>query len=112
MRRWAIAAVVMAQWVALGWWGWMAAGTADVEVKVFQFRPQASDVAVGSVVTWVNRDEIEHTVTSGMPGAGAGRFDAALAGKGTTAKVRFTEPGVYPYFCSGHQAMRGEVRVQ
>ena len=90
--------------------GVVAAGTADVEVKVFQFRPQASDVAVGSVVTWVNRDEIEHTVTSGMPGAG--RFDAALAGKGTTATVRFTEPGVYPYFCSRHQAMRGEVRVQ
>jgi plastocyanin len=112
MRRGTIAGVVMAQWMALTWWGGLAAGAGEVEVRVFQFTPKGADVTVGSVVTWRNQDEIEHTVTSGVPGGGDGKFEAALAGKGATATVRFTEPGVYPYFCSRHQAMRGEVRVQ
>lgn len=41
-----------------------------------------SDVAV----TWVNQDDIDHTVTSGTPESPGGRFDATLAGKGSTAK--------------------------
>ena len=112
MRRWVLAAVVLAQWGSPEWWGRLAADPVAVEVKVFQFRPKTLEISGESAVTWVNQDEIEHTVTSGLPGGGDGKFDAALAGKGATATVRFTEPGVYPYFCSRHQAMRGEVRVQ
>jgi plastocyanin len=112
MRRWVLAAVVLAQWVSPEWWGRLAADPVAIEVKVFQFRPKTLEISGGSAVTWVNQDEIEHTVTSGLPGGGDGKFDAALAGQGATATVRFTERGVYPYFCSRHQAMRGEVRVQ
>lgn len=112
MRRWGIAGVVGAQMVALGWWGWVAAGASDVEVRVFQFRPGRADVGAGGSITWVNRDDIGHTVTSGEPGEGDGRFDAVLDGRSAAATVRFAEPGVYPYFCRRHPAMRGEIRVQ
>ena len=27
-------------------------------------------------------------------------------------RVTFAEPGVYPYFCDRHQAMRGEIHVR
>jgi plastocyanin len=93
-------------------WGHLAAAGGDVEVKVFQFRPGRLDVKAGASVTWVNQDDISHTVTAGVPEAPSGRFDAGLAGKGTSASVTFAEPGTYPYFCRRHQAMRGEIRVQ
>jgi plastocyanin len=104
--------MVGAQLVALTWCSWLTAASGDVEVRVFQFRPGKLEVKGGSAVTWVNEDEIRHTVTSGVPEARDGKFDGVLAGKGTRATVTFTEPGVYPYFCSRHQAMRGEVRVR
>jgi len=65
---------------------WLLAGTSDVAVKVFQFRPGRLDVKLGSSVTWVNQDDIDHTVTSGTPESPGGRFDATLSGKGSTTK--------------------------
>ena len=112
MRRWAIGGVVLAPLVTLAWGSWLLAGMSDVEVKVFQFRPGRLEVEVGRAVTWVNQDDIDHTVTSGTPESPGGRFDATLAGRGRTTTVTFAERGVYPYFCNRHQAMRGEIRVQ
>ena len=112
MRRWAVGSVVLAQLAALAWGSSLLAGTNDVAVKVFQFRPGRLDVEVGRSVTWVNQDDIAHTVTSGTPESPGGTFDATLAGQGSTTTVTFSERGVYPYFCSRHQAMRGEIRVQ
>jgi len=111
MRRWAVGGVALAQLVALAWGSWLLAAMSDVEVKVFQFRPGRLDVKIGRSVTWVNQDDINHTVTS-APQSPGGAFDATLAGKGSTTTVTFAKRGVYPYFCSRHQAMRGEIRVQ
>jgi plastocyanin len=112
MRRTVIAGVVGAQLAALTWCGSLMAGPGDVEVRLFLFRPAAVEVKPGGAVTWVNEDEIRHTVTSGLPDGRDGKFDEGLAGKGARATVKFDQPGVYPYFCSRHQAMRGEVRVR
>jgi plastocyanin len=83
-----------------------------VSVQLFQFKPGQLEVKAGSKVIWANQDDIGHTVTSGAPEQRDGRFDLALAGKGATASVQLEEPGVYPYFCSRHQSMRGEIRVK
>jgi len=82
-----------------------------VEIQTFQFQPAAVEAATGTAITWTNRDEIEHTVTSGDPEHRSDRFDRRLASRGATTTVRFTEPGVYPYFCDRHPSMRGEIRV-
>jgi plastocyanin len=87
-----------------------AAGPA-VEIRLFQFTPLRLDAGRGAEVAWINRDDIGHTVTSGAPGQPDGRFAATLAGAGATVRVRFTQPGVYPYFCDRHQAMRGAIHV-
>jgi plastocyanin len=91
-----------------------SAGTGDpaVTVRLFQFQPSPIEVAAGSTVTWTNRDDILHTVTSGTPDARDGRFDGTMNGSGTSYTVTFSEPGTYEYFCSRHESMRGEVRVQ
>jgi plastocyanin len=86
--------------------------TVPAAIRLFQFQPGALEVRVGTRVTWTNQDDITHTVTSGMPGSPDGRFDVALGGKGTTGSATFAQPGVYPYFCTRHQSMRGEVVVR
>jgi plastocyanin len=58
------------------------------------------------------QDEITHTVTSGVPGSPDGRFDLRLTGKGAIGSATFGSPGVYPYLCSRHQSMHGEVVVR
>ena len=85
---------------------------AGVVVRLFQFQPSPLEVAAGAAVTWTNHDDTLHTVTSGTPGAADGRFDGSLAGKETTYTFTFSQPGTYAYFCSRHDSMQGEVRVQ
>jgi plastocyanin len=111
MRAGAVSVLVIGGLLALATGDRAGAGGGEVEVRLFQFTPGRLDVARGVEVTWTNRDEIRHTVTSGAPGQPDGRFTAALDGRGTTARVRFGEPGVYPYFCDRHQAMRGAIHV-
>jgi plastocyanin len=83
-----------------------------VTVQLFQFRPSPLEAKAGAKVTFTNEDQIEHTVTSGTPGSPDGRFDLRLNGKGATGTVALQKAGVYPFFCSRHQSMRGEIRVQ
>jgi plastocyanin len=88
-----------------------ASGPETLEIRLFQFQPTAVEVKAGTVVRWVNRDEIEHTVTSGEPDHPAGRFAVRLPARGASASVSFAEPGVHRYFCERHPSMRGEIRV-
>jgi plastocyanin len=87
------------------------AGDAEVNVRLFQFQPAETAIKAGTRVVWTNQDDIKHTVTAGLPGRQEARFNLALVGKGATVSHRFTEPGVYRYFCDRHQSMRGEIKV-
>jgi plastocyanin len=82
-------------------------GDAGAVIRTFRFRPGTVAVAAGTTVTWKNRDDIEHTVTSDTKGAFAG----TLNGAGTTFAHRFATPGTYAYHCSIHTSMRGRVVV-
>jgi plastocyanin len=83
-----------------------------VTVQLFQFKPGQIEVKAGTRLTWTNQDDITHTVTSGTPARRDRRFEVPLDGRGATGSVRLERPGVYPYFCSRHQSMRGEIRVK
>jgi len=85
--------------------------TPAVEIQLFQFTPSAVEVKAGTAITWTNRDDIEHTVTSGDPEHRSGRFDQRLSGRGGATTIKLSEQGVYPYFCDRHPSMRGEIRV-
>ena len=82
-----------------------------VTVRSFAFQPSPLRVATGATVTWTNRDQTVHTVTSGRPGAPDGTFDQALDGKGATFESRFPAPGTYNYFCRRHESMTAQVIV-
>ncbi len=89
-----------------------AGSEAGVTVRLFQFKPGRLEIKAGTRVAWTNQDDITHTVTSGTPEQRDGRFELALDGRGTTGAVKLDTPGTYPYFCSRHQSMRGEIRVK
>jgi plastocyanin len=85
---------------------------ATINIQTFQFQPKQLEIKAGTTVTWINQDDIRHTVTSGTPENKDGGFDANLAGKGTKFSFTYAQPGTYTFFCDRHQHMRGEIVVK
>lgn len=87
-------------------------GPADVvEVAGFTYRPSRLTVKAGTLVRWINRDQILHTATASGQGDAARAFDGTMDGSGTSFTHRFDAPGIYAYACSRHEGMRGTVEV-
>jgi 3',5'-cyclic-AMP phosphodiesterase len=91
----------------------MASGGAStdsaIEVKIdnFAFTPGAIKIKSGTQVTWINNDDIPHTVDSTQ-----GKFKSAALDTDQKFEFRFTEPGEYPYYCRMHPKMTGSIIVQ
>lgn len=87
-----------------------AKGATRAEVKIdnFSFGPQKLKVAVGTTVTWVNRDDVPHTVVSDDKST----FKSKALDTDEQFSFTFTKPGTYSYFCSVHPKMTGEVTVE
>jgi len=85
------------------------AGAEIVEVKIdnFTFAPQQISVKAGDTVTWTNRDDIPHTVTSKTQA-----FRSKAMDTDDKFSFTFTTPGSYAYFCSLHPHMTGTVVVE
>lgn len=71
------------------------------------FEPSTATVAAGGEVTWVNTDDIAHTAT-----AEDGTWDSGNLEPGAEFTFAPEEPGTYPYFCSIHPSMEGELVVE
>jgi plastocyanin len=84
-----------------------SAPTAEVKIDNFSFGPAAIAVPVGTTVTWINRDDIPHTVVSTEK-----VFKSKVLDTDEKFSYTFTKPGEYPYFCSIHPKMTGKVVVQ
>jgi plastocyanin len=84
-----------------------AATSAEVKIDNFSFGPTALTVPVGTTVTWTNRDDIPHTVVSTD-----GVFKSKALDTDDKFSFVFSKPGSYPYFCSIHPKMTGQVIVQ
>ena len=82
-----------------------------VVIRTFQFRPATLTVPPGTRVTWSNTDEIEHTVTAGVPDSPSGGFNGVMKSQGTTFAFTFDRTGTFTYYCDRHHFMRGEIRV-
>jgi plastocyanin len=83
------------------------AATPQVHIDNFQFSPATLTVAKGTTVTWINQDDMVHTVTSA-----AKVFSSAGLETDDTFSFTFTTPGAYTYFCKLHPRMTGTVIVQ
>jgi len=81
--------------------------TAEVKIDNFSFGPQSITVPVGATVTWTNRDDIPHTVVSTD-----GVFKSKVRDTDEQFSFTFTKAGTYPYYCSVHPRMTGQVLVR
>ena len=86
-----------------------AVWAANIEVKIdnFTFNAQQITVKAGDTVTWINHDDIPHTVTSKTMAFRSKAMD-------TDDKFSFTfaTPGKFEYFCSLHPHMTGTIVVE
>ena len=81
--------------------------SAEVKVDNFSFGPATLTVAVGTTVTWTNRDDIPHTIVSTDK-----VFKSKVLDTDEKFSFTFSKAGAYPYFCSIHPKMTGSVVVQ
>ena len=80
---------------------------AEVKIDNFSFGPQTLTVPVGSTVTWTNRDDIPHTSVSTD-----GVFKSKVMDTDEKFSYTFAKAGTYPYYCSIHPKMTGQVVVK
>jgi plastocyanin len=86
----------------------MAGATAApdrVAIDNFTFTPGDITVPAGTKITWVNHDDIPHTVVA------AGKFKSGALDTNDDFSHTFDEPGTYEYFCSLHPKMTGKIVV-
>jgi plastocyanin len=84
-----------------------APATVEVKIDNFSFGPGTLTVPVGTTVTWTNRDDIPHTVVSTE-----GVFKSKVLDTDEKYSFTFSKAGTFPYFCSIHPKMTGNVVVQ
>jgi plastocyanin len=83
------------------------APAAIVHIGNFTFNQQALAVKPGTTVTWVNDDDIPHTVV-----AKDKSFKSKVLDTGDRFSFTFVKPGQILYFCSLHPMMTGKVVVK
>ncbi len=84
-----------------------SAQAAAVKIDNFSFGPQTLTVPVGATVTWTNRYDIPHTAVSTE-----GAFKSKVMDTDEKFSYTFTKAGTYPYYCTIHPKMTGQVVVQ
>jgi amicyanin len=80
---------------------------AEVDIDQFTFLPQRITVKAGTTVTWINEDDVPHTIVSSSKVFKSKALDTA-----DKFSFTFTTPGTYDYFCSVHPHMTGAVVVE
>jgi amicyanin len=73
------------------------------------FEPKELIVTAGTTVTWVNADDVPHTVTSTVSPL---LFASKTLRAADTFSFEFTAAGTYDYFCKVHPYMTGKVLVK
>jgi plastocyanin len=84
-------------------------GGASVTMRDIKFSPESVTVKVGSAVVWLNRDSVEHNVTTV---SGPASVSSQNLSEGRSFQFKFTRPGLYRYLCTIHrEQMHGTIRV-
>jgi len=84
-----------------------ARDTHEIALDNFSFTPGSVAVPVNTTITWTNRDEVPHNVVSTEH-----KFKSPVLDTNERFSHRFEAPGTYPYFCSIHPKMTGQIVVE
>ena len=103
LRRAAAVGVV----VLIGTPALMAATDAKVGIDNFTFSPKPLTVPVGTTVTWMNQDDIPHSIVVQSLNVRSHPLDTH-----DTFAYTFDKAGTYDYICGLHPFMHGQVVVK
>jgi plastocyanin len=84
-----------------------APAPATVRIDNFSFNAPLVTVKAGTTVTWINGDDIPHTVVSSN-----GLFKSKVLDTDDRFSFTFAKPGQFGYFCSLHPHMTGKIVVK
>lgn len=79
----------------------------NVTIDNFSFTPKEITVPKGTTVTWINHDDVPHTVVSTDK-----KFKSRALDTDEKFSFTFSDTGTYGYFCSVHPVMTGKVIVR
>jgi plastocyanin len=79
----------------------------QITIDNFTFSPSALTVAAGTTVTWINHDDVPHTVT-----AQDHTFTSSGLDTDDHFSHQFTIPGTYTYYCTIHPKMTATIIVR
>jgi len=80
----------------------------QINIRDLKFVPDIAEVPMGTTVTWVNDDNVPHTITSV-----SGSFDSGSIAPGKTYSYKFNQAGTFEYSCTNHPSMpHGKVVVR
>lgn len=83
-------------------------GPNEVWIQATGFDPATLTVSLGTTVTWTNKDNIKHDVTSGLPGNVRSDFGPSpTLNANMTFDHTFTRRGTFNYFCLIHGSNHG-----
>jgi plastocyanin len=86
----------------------VAPAAAKVTIRLLKYSPDTIQIRTGETVEWTNNDLTPHTVTS-QP---AGDLNSGSIDAGASWRHTFAQPGNFPYFCTFHPEMEGEIIVK
>ena len=110
MRPFPLLAIAVAALIPFGFAGHAQAGpppAAVVRIANFTFTPPMLAVRPGTTVTWINDDDIPHTVV-----ANDKSFRSPVLDTGDRFSFTFAKAGQFGYFCSLHPHMTGKIVVK
>ena len=79
----------------------------SITIDNFSFTPKEITVSKGTTVTWINHDDVPHTVVSTDK-----KFKSKALDTDDKFSFTFSDRGAYGYFCSVHPMMTGTVIVK
>lgn len=81
----------------------------SIVIDNFTFTPGELVVAAGTTVTWINRDDVPHTVTSTKEPR---LLDSPPLDTDQQYTYTFEHPGTFPYYCKVHPHMTARIIVK
>ncbi len=85
-----------------------AVGVTEVRLEDFAFAPANIVIDAGTTVTWTNKDNVAHTVTSDD----GDELESEYFGRDGTFRHTFDTPGECRYNCEPHPNMHGRVTAR
>lgn len=79
----------------------------EIGIDNYSFMPGDITVKAGTTVSWVNHDDVPHTVRST-----GDLFKSKALDTEDKFSFKFDKPGTYEYYCSVHPRMTAKIIVQ